>query len=479
LVVAAPSDTVRATLARALPGVVTDGLDLIRGRDTSFASFGETITVRIEPAPQGSKVSVWSASRPSIVADWGVNRRNVAAAIAEVERALESAALPVEVGPGPSADLGKIEQRLEGGLGLVQKIAVILSLLLISLTISAVLPRQPGFSGWFLRALALLPVVFLVSRKFVRLANSANVEFVVNLPADRAMSLVLSVMPEADARPSGLEARFGTVNHWLGTGAVTIRVEPVGETAARLNVVSRSPTPLTDWGWNARRVRQTLERIQAPLLTAVSLAATSQEAARVRHQDTEVRLARLQAQVEAHFLYNTLAHLGALIDRDAPAARRMLDELVEYLRDSARLLATNGTTLKDELGITRGYLTLMRHRLGARLKVELELEPTLESSSCLPGTMLTLAENAVKHGIEPSAAGGSITIRARRSGDDVVVSVEDTGIGFQTVGGTGTGLANLKERLFERYGARARLALERGRERGVIATVVYPAEVTG
>lgn len=262
---------------------------------------------------------------------------------------------------------------------------------------------------------------------------------------------------------------------WHST--VIVRVEALDPGACRVTVVSRSTgsTPVADWSGNESNVRWVLAKVEGPLLTAVSLRANSLATERVRHQDTELRLARLQAQVEAHFLFNTLAHLGVLIDRDPPGARRMLNELVDYLRASSKMLTAVFTSLGEEVRLVEGYLELMRHRLGERLSAKVQLHPKLAGTPCLPGVLLTLVENAVKHGIEPSAAGGTILVRATEEFGVVTLEVADTGVGFQAAGGAGTGLANLKERLFTRYGARARLQLEQGREQGVVSTVVFPS----
>lgn len=325
---------------------------------------------------------------------------------------------------------------------------------------------------------ALVTFVRYVRSANTRVANRAESSTVVALPAERVIAVASGVLANPTVKGLSLELkRKGGWGFATAGERVVLTAEPIGATACRLTVSSALIGPaLIDYGVNRANVIEVLDALEGPLASAAAASLQSLEVERARHQATELRLARLQAQVEAHFLYNTLAHLGVLIDRDTPQARRMLDELVDYLRSSARLLAADSTTLGEEFKLINGYLELMRHRLGERLNFQLELPDALAPTPCLPGSVLSLVENSVKHGLEPSKAGGSITVSAKQVDGAVDIDVADTGIGFQTHSGHGTGLANLKERLFSRYGARARLLLEQGETGGVLARVHFPVE---
>jgi signal transduction histidine kinase len=185
---------------------------------------------------------------------------------------------------------------------------------------------------------------------------------------------------------------------------------------------------------------------------------------RAEREAIAARLALLSAQIEPHFLYNTLAHVRAQAGNDAAAAQRMLDALIAYLRASSRNMAQAVVPLADELASVRGYLAVMQQRLGPRLDVRWEVPDDALSASVPPAALQTLVENAIKHGIEPLAAGGAITVRAARDGAaGWLVDVLDTGAGFDTPSGRpeGTGLANLRERLRLALGQDASVVLER------------------
>ena len=169
--------------------------------------------------------------------------------------------------------------------------------------------------------------------------------------------------------------------------------------------------------------------------------------ASIEREAAEARLRLLQAQIEPHFLFNTLANLDALIQTDPKRARAMLGHLNDYLR--ATLLATRKewTTLADEYAMLRGYLEVQAIRMGARLRHELDLPAALAAATLPPMLLQPLVENAIKHGLEPKMDGGEIRVSARDDGADVVIDVADTGLGSADTGGTGIGLDNVRERL--------------------------------
>jgi signal transduction histidine kinase len=205
----------------------------------------------------------------------------------------------------------------------------------------------------------------------------------------------------------------------------------------------------------------------------------------------QAQLQALRAQVEPHFLFNTLANVAALIDRDPAAARALVDDLARHLRATLRHARADTTTLGEELEVTASLLGIMKRRLGDRLQWRFDVPPALRSMAVAPMLVQPLVENAVKHGIEPDSAGGTIELRARCDAAGMLtVEVFDTGRGLAAGGepdrragagapvtggdGGGTGLANLAGRLRAIYGPAARLALLDNAPRGTVARLTLP-----
>lgn len=190
------------------------------------------------------------------------------------------------------------------------------------------------------------------------------------------------------------------------------------------------------------------------------------------------RAALLQAQVEPHFLFNTLAHLRRLARTDAPAARAMLADLRIYLAAALPELRQAETPLARELKLVAAFLALHQRRIGPdrltlRYEIATGLDDVIVPSTCL----LTLAENAVKHGIGPQVEGGEICVRAGPDPDEaglLRLEVADTGAGMGSGSGSGTGLATLRARLAAAYGTAARLSLHLNQPRGLVARVQLP-----
>jgi signal transduction histidine kinase len=194
-------------------------------------------------------------------------------------------------------------------------------------------------------------------------------------------------------------------------------------------------------------------------------AAMAQETARVAAAERATALAQmklLEAQVEPHFLYNTLAHVDSTIESDPVAARRMLAHLIALLRATAAA-ATDTATLASQVAWTRAYLELVEMRMGRRLTWTIDVDAGLGGIVLPPAILQPLVENAVKHGLEPRLDGGSIAIAAHRDGNAVEVCVTDTGDGFRATrnaaSSTGIGLANLRSRLAVLYGERATMTV--------------------
>src|SRR5690348_12534839 len=200
------------------------------------------------------------------------------------------------------------------------------------------------------------------------------------------------------------------------------------------------------------------------------------ERSELERQALDARLHLMQAQVAPHFLFNTLANIQALVDAGSPQASAVLRSLIAYLRAAVPRLHEPATTLGQELQLVKAYLELMHMRMPDRLKFELHVDESARALRCPPMTLLTLVENAVRHGIDPSEEGGRIDIHVQRRGDRVIVRVIDTGIGLgQSGNGLGTGLSTLRERLKLIFGADADLRVSAQQPRGVCAELDLPA----
>jgi signal transduction histidine kinase len=200
------------------------------------------------------------------------------------------------------------------------------------------------------------------------------------------------------------------------------------------------------------------------------------ERSELEREASEARLRLLQAQIKPHFLFNTLANVQALIDSGSPRASGVLRSLVAYLRAAMPRLQESTTTIGKELELARAYLEVMHMRMPDRLQFALQVDENVAGLSCPSMTLLTLVENAVRHGIDPSEEGGRIDVEVSARDGRCSVRVTDTGIGLRSgVHGTGSGLESLRERLKLAFGGDAELCLEAVKPRGVRASLEFPA----
>ena len=197
---------------------------------------------------------------------------------------------------------------------------------------------------------------------------------------------------------------------------------------------------------------------------------------RLERHAADARLALLAAQVEPHFLFNTLANVQALVETGSPRAPAVLRSLIAYLKATMPRLDEGDARLGREVALVRSYLELMHLRMPDRLRFLVELDPALQGLPCPPMALLTLVENAVRHGIDPSETGGSIEVGARREGGLVRLSVRDDGVGMSESAVPGTGLENLRARLAAFYGGAARLELTELHPHGLLAEILLAAE---
>jgi LytS/YehU family sensor histidine kinase len=200
------------------------------------------------------------------------------------------------------------------------------------------------------------------------------------------------------------------------------------------------------------------------------------ERSELAREALDARLRLMQAQVAPHFLFNTLANVQALVDAGSPRAAAVLRSLTAYLRAAVPRLNEPATTLEQELQLVRAYLELMQMRMPDRLQFELHVDEAARTLSCPPMTLLTLVENAVRHGIDPSEDGGRIDVHVQRRGERCLIRVGNTGAGLRPAGeGLGTGLSTLRERLRLTFGGDAQLRVSAQEPAGVLAEVDLPA----
>ena len=188
----------------------------------------------------------------------------------------------------------------------------------------------------------------------------------------------------------------------------------------------------------------------------------------------EARLRMLQAQIEPHFLFNSLASVKRLYETDPARGRAMIRSLRGYLGEAIPMSRLRETPLGEEVRLATAYLEVLKVRMGARLETRVQVSPDVVDRPVPPLMLVTLVENAVKHGIAPRAEGGRVAIEANRGDAFVEIRVIDDGIGFREHSGTGVGLANTRARLRTLYGAAARLDLARNPGGGVVATIRLP-----
>lgn len=192
----------------------------------------------------------------------------------------------------------------------------------------------------------------------------------------------------------------------------------------------------------------------------------------------EARMEALQAQIEPHFLFNTLASIDQLIQTDPPRASRMQRSLIRYLRSAMpQMRGGSRPSLGQQVALSAAFLDIMALRMEERLVTTIKVPDGLKSA-VFPSMMLqTLVENAVKHGLEPKAEGGTLDLSAEVTDGHLAVHVQDSGLGFMPASNDGVGLANIRARLKALYGGRAELIISVPPAGGTRATIVVPYEM--
>ncbi|MBL8520917.1 MAG: histidine kinase [Betaproteobacteria bacterium] len=264
---------------------------------------------------------------------------------------------------------------------------------------------------------------------------------------------------------------FATVAPREGTASVTLVCEPEGRAWCDWFIVGDA-TNLENANALTRAISRRIAEKRKLETESVKDSATQKELA-------VAKLGLLHAQVEPHFLYNTLGSAKYLIQSDPVKAEAMIDNLIAYLRNSLPRTESNAaSTLGAEVERARAYLDILQIRMGARLTPHLDVPPALHVIPFPTMMLQTLVENAIKHGLEPKPGGGNIWVIARESAGILSVTVADDGLGLQSgspsTQGTGIGLKNIRERLALAYGSEATFTFTANFPTGVAATLAVP-----
>jgi len=212
------------------------------------------------------------------------------------------------------------------------------------------------------------------------------------------------------------------------------------------------------------KIRQARERIQAEKIKRLT----------IEKKVVETNLRLLQAQIEPHFLFNTLSNILSLLDTDVDRGKVMINDLISYLRISLYKTREDMATIGQEMEMTRAYLNIFKIRMGERLSYAIDIPESLRGIPFPPMLIQPLVENAIQHGLEPRIEGGGIRIAASAMPGKLRIDVADSGLGFHEGSHWGVGLTNIKERLDTLYDGKARLVLEENSPNGLLASIEVP-----
>ncbi len=265
---------------------------------------------------------------------------------------------------------------------------------------------------------------------------------------------------------------FGTLlAHWITTGGQP-NLTTDRDVASGYVLMTFAGWLFAPWIAVAALVRQREAFAQQQAL------AFELERSELARRALDARYRLMHAQVEPHFLFNTLANVQALVDTGSPQASKVLRTLTDYLRAAVPRLRESATMLAEELDLVRAYLELMQMRIPDRLQFAVDVDPAALALQCPPMTVLTLVENAVRHGIDPAEQGGRIDISVQCRHGRCLVQVRDTGVGLGRASSSlGTGLATLREGLQATFGDAVELRLTALSPHGTAADVSFPARV--
>jgi signal transduction histidine kinase len=276
---------------------------------------------------------------------------------------------------------------------------------------------------------------------------------------------------------------------WVVIGAVILAASAVGTCAAwRLENLGPMP-PLESvlrgslpWSLIGIFTAGVLALHRRALRTREELQAVVDARASLLREEAEQQLQLLEAQIEPHFLFNTLASVRRLYRTHPASGAQAIESLKRYLGAALPRIRSRESTVAGEIQLVRAYLELIQVRLGRRLRYRVSVDPeTLLNVPFPPLMLMTLVENAIKHGIAPSAHGGTVEVSVQARGDAIEASVADDGVGLDAAAGSGTGvgLANVRRQLAARFGTAASLTVEARLPRGVSARLRFPAPEAG
>jgi LytS/YehU family sensor histidine kinase len=260
---------------------------------------------------------------------------------------------------------------------------------------------------------------------------------------------------------------------------ISVVVGSRGRNGSYVRVTSKpdSILVLLDFGKNKQNISIFASRLNEQIANRFEAQRLAKERAEMERALTDAKLSMLQAQIEPHFLYNTLANAQLLTRIDPKRADLMLGNLITYLRNGLPRAGESMSTLGREVERSRAYLEILKIRMGNRLNFDIDLPDDLAQVPFAPLVLQTLVENAIKHGLEPKSGGGHIHIEIARNKDagSLHVAVIDNGVGFVGgTSGTGLGLKNMRERLKLIYGEGASLTLAVNEPSGIRATITIP-----
>ena len=205
----------------------------------------------------------------------------------------------------------------------------------------------------------------------------------------------------------------------------------------------------------------------------IDLAEERERASAAERAAAEASLRALQAQIEPHFLFNTLANVTGLIHTQPDKAKQMLEQFIAYLRATLAATREHETTLGADFEMMKTFLSILQIRMGDRLKVRFDLADDLRDISVPPMLLQPLVENAIKHGLEPKIEGGEVALSAKRVGDKIAITVADTGLGFQNSTSNGIGLKNVRERVKQLYGDAGSVSIEENQPCGTRIMITF------
>jgi len=356
------------------------------------------------------------------------------------------------------------------------------------------LPVAPGPRSRLRRLLADLPLSIAVSALLAAFISLVSGQFLENLLVSILIGVVAFTLVNGGRLLWWDRPRWG-LREWMPFMALAVVASPIahftGLYVAGQLLGMRVPT-LPEYPTVARISMILFTLLGTTLMVVLIMnrerlrrAEEEQAASRLRaeiveRQALQSQLRLLQAQIEPHMLFNTLANLQGLIALDPERAGTMLDQLIQYLRATLSVSRSETTTLEQEFAAMQAYLGLMGVRMGERLACRLELPPALRPARLPTMLLQPLVENAIVHGLEPKVDGGEVIISARAVDGLLVIDVRDTGLGIghaHARRGSGVGVATTRERLEVLYGARAALSLLPAEPTGTLARLTLPMEL--